>query len=1151
MGSRELPPSEISLAENMVRIERRFANIDTNGDGKIDLKEFTALLPKLGLNWDKSTTQRVVNELDRNGDGVLDQKEFKNACYMACMRQPNESIDNILAQVLRRMITKGPMTAELKAKGSSTDGRSNVMEDFKSVDAPEQKIVEEEIASKVEGEFQKLDKDMDGLIDFTEFEDGVNQLGLGWSTEKVRTVLQTIGDKTINFQQFKAVLQAACEANPDADVTTIFRTTLINLANKATMNSGFRENKVKRMMAAVNSTFDEIDTNKDGKLDLAEFTDAVKNKFGLAWEDDKIKSTLTKIDSDGNGTIERLEFRQALMVACMRNPEQDLNDLIANTLNSMANKGALGKDMLAGMKEGLNLKKVDAPERKMVVEEDAQSRIQQKFMEIDINKDGSINLEEFSKALTDLGLKWQKKTVENVLSEVGANGEIAFNQFRGVLDAACQMNPNASVDMILKTTLVNLANKTKLNNQFNNQKLKEKTDNLEKEFESRDKDKNGALNVREFADAVQGWGLSWSQDEIKEVLAKIDTDGSGDINLTEFKRAFSLAASKNPQLDLNDAIAVTLKDLARRNALNAAFKAGSQQGFNLAKRKTKVKDKTEEDAVSKIATKFQEMDLDGDGALNIDEFSKGVQGLGLKWPQYKIKGVLRKIDSDGSGDISFSELGQVLYAAVHAFPKKDVNEILVSTLQNYAAKSTMNAQFAEVKSKNIMATVTKKFAALDKNGDGQLDLNEFTEACKSFGLDWTEDQIKSTLQKIDTDQSGTISASEFKAALYIACMRNSDTGIDEIISAVLQRMASKGAMNAQLGNEFPRLKKVEQNKRILSEDVMSKIELAFAKVDLNMDGTLTPDELAKTTKELGLNWDEKQCTEMINRIDLDGTGSLDMFDFAHVCSAAAAKNPAASVDDILRMSLSSLSQKRSLKAQMREAGLKKKMRDMDGVFKKIDKNSDGNLDTEEFSAAIKAFNLDWSDQEIKDCLGKIDANGDGVIQKNEYQAAFYNAAIKNPDLPIEEIIVCALRNMMNKGSMNTRFSADFGKVTAKLKKTKTRAVEGVPKDDVVSQIESTFMSLDEDLDGVLSPNEFAATLKKVGLTWDDAKTSQIMKNLSSRPDGKIQFADFKGIMFRCANRHPDFTIDQVLRTALANLSSQKAVNAEIRKKSNA
>jgi len=1152
MGSRELAPSQLTLAENMVRIERRFQQVDKNGDGEIDLGEFTKLLPKLGLSWDKESIKTCLSLIDKDGNGKLDIKEFKNACYMACMRQPNEEIDMILAMVLKRMMKKGPMTKELRSLGAGEDGRSNVASGFKNVQAPERAIVEEEIASKIEGEFTKLDADMDGLINFDEFSNGIKQLGLGWSPQKINTVLSAIGDKTINFQQFKSVLQAACEANPKADVTTIFRTTLINLAAKATMNEGFRENKVKRMMKAVDSTFDNIDSNKDGKLDLAEFTSAVKDTFGLDWDDEKIASTLKKIDSDGNGTIERMEFRQALYVACMRNPEQDLNELIGNTLKSMANKGAMAADMKNAMKEGLNLNKVDAPERKLAYEEDVQSRIQQKFAEIDMNKDGSINVEEFGKALKELGLKWQEATVKNVLGDLGENGEISFNQFRGVLDAACEANPTESIDFILKTTLVNLANKSKLNKQFNNAALKKKTASLDKEFSSRDKNKDGTLDMKEFADAIQGWGLSWSSDEIKDVLGKIDTDQSGDISLAEFKRAFSLAASKNPALELNEAIAVTLKDLARRNAMNAAFKAGMKSGgFNLAKRKTKVKNGREEEIVSKIATKFQEMDLDGDGALNIEEFSKGIQALGLKWGQYKIRGVLRKIDTDGSGDISFSELGQVLYAAVDAFPTQKIDDLLVSCLENYAAKSTMNTQFNDVKSKRIMETVQKKFAELDKNGDGQLDLQEFTTAVKAFGLDWEEARIQKALNNIDTDNNGTISAQEFKSALYMACMRNADTGVDEILQAVLERMEQKGAMNAQLGNEFPRLKKVEVNKREFTEEAMSKIEEAFAKVDVNKDGVLTPDELASTTKRLGLNWDEKECKEIINRIDLDGTGQLQIFDFAHVVSAAASKNPNASVDDILKMSLNTLAAKRSLKAQMREQGLKKKMRDMDNVFKEIDKNGDGKLDLGEFTTAMSKFNLQWSDQEVKDCLAKIDTNGNGCIERNEYQAAFYNAAIKNPDLPIDEIITCALQNMMSKGSMNARFSADFSKVAGGLKKTQTKAVEGVAKVDVVSEIEAKFMGLDQDLDGMLSYEEFASVLANVGLKWDEAKTKQTMSKIDTSGKGKIQFQDFKNVMFRCANRHPDFTIDQVLRTALANLSSQKAVNAELRKKSNA
>jgi len=1130
----------------MNRIEKRFADIDKNGDGMLDFNEFSKELPRLGIQWEKAKIKEVLARIAVGNKETVNLKEFKSACYMACLQQPDLDIDTLLKMVLNRMVAKGPMDQAILQGGKGSNGRSNLVAGMKKVEAPSRTIVEEEIASKIERKFTEMDENFDGLIDFNEFAASVKTLGLNWSDNKIETVLKSIGDKTINFQQFKAVLQAACAANPTVDVNTIFRTTLINLSTKANMNAGFRENKIKRMMNAVDSKFDEIDLNKDGALDLKEFTSAVAG-FGLDWDEKTIDNVLTRIDSDGNGTIERVEFRTAFLVACMKDPEQDLNDLIGNTLEVMAAKGVMSKDLTAQMKTGLKekLNKVDAPERKVVYEEDAVSRIQQKFVEMDIDKDGSINIKEFGKALKDLGLRWQENTVTTVLNDVGANGEIGFNQFRGVLDAACNANPDASIDMILKTTLVNLANKTKLNNQFNNDELKKKVKDLDGEFKKRDTDSNGELDIREFADACTAWGLDWSPEQTKQILSEIGKKGK--IDLTDFKRLFSLAASKNPNLDLQDAIRVTLEDLARRSSMNAAFAQNLKGGFNLAKRKTKVKDKTEEDAVSKIASKFQEMDIDQDGALNIEEFSKGIQSLGIKWPDYKIRGVLRKIDTDQSGDISFTELGQILYAAVHAFPTKSVDDILRSALTSYAAKSGINEQFRDVAMKKMISKVENRFAELDKNKDGQLDLAEFTSSVKSFGLQWTEDEIKGALDKIDTDNSGTISAQEFKSALYMACVRNSDTGVDAIMEAVLQRMQTQNSMNFQLGMSFPKLKKVEVKRTQKQEDAMSKIEIAFARVDINKDGVLTPDELAATTKALGLNWDEKECSEFISRIDLDGTGKLSMFDFAHVCGAAASKNPKASVEDIIRSSLTSLAQKREVKAQMREQALKSKMRAMDKIFKELDTNKDGQLDLAEFTGAIKRFNLSWSDAEIQDCLGKIDANNNGFIERNEYQAAFYNAAIKNPDLQMDEIITCALESMMAKGQMNARFSSDFNKISQSLKKVKKVVVQPA-KYSVVSAIEEKFMMLDQNLDGVLSYKEFADTLKNIGLTWGDEKIKEVMSRLDSTGSNKITFGDFKPVMFKTATRHPDWTVDQVLRTALANLASQKGVNVEISKR---
>jgi len=275
-----------------------------------------------------------------------------------------------------------------------------------------------------------------------------------------------------------------------------------------------------------------------------------------------------------------------------------------------------------------------------------------------------------------------------------------------------------------------------------------------------------------------------------------------------------------------------------------------------------------------------------------------------------------------------------------------------------------------------------------------------------------------------------------------------------------------------------------------------------------------------------------------------------MFDFSHVVSAAATKNPKGSVEDILKDSLESMARQRAMKAQMRAQSLKNKVKQMEAKFKELDKDDDGKLDLGEFTAAVKSFNLSWTQEEVKDCLDKIDADKSGTIERLEFNTAFTSACMKNPDLPINEIIVAALNQMMNKGNLNQSFALDFTKVVGGLKKTKTRAQGPITKEDVLTQIEQKFMEMDLDMDGKVTHDEMTKALKSMGLLWDDDKISGLMKKMSKgRSDNNLKFADFKPAMFQTAIRHPKWTIDQVLRTAITNISSQSGVNSAIRSRS--
>merc|ERR550525_1781457 len=134
--------------------------------------------------------------------------------------------------------------------------------------------------------------------------------------------------------------------------------------------------------------------------------------------------------------------------------------------------------------------------------------------------------------------------------------------------------------------------------------------------------------------------------------------------------------------------------------------------------------------------------------------------------------------------------------------------------------------------------------------------------------------------------------------------------------------------------DFPKLKHVKSpnKKNFTDEDVMSKIEQAFALIDVDKNGTLSAEELKLTSDRLKIGLTNEECKEFVADIDIDGIGEINIFDFSHILAAAANRNPTATVDDLIKDGLNNMKATRKMKAQMREKGLKKKMKEISKTF---------------------------------------------------------------------------------------------------------------------------------------------------------------------------------------------------------------------------
>eukprot|EP00397_Hematodinium_sp_SG-2012_P038652 GEMP01042079.1.p1 GENE.GEMP01042079.1~~GEMP01042079.1.p1 ORF type:complete len:150 (+),score=48.42 GEMP01042079.1:82-531(+) len=128
-----------------------------------------------------------------------------------------------------------------------------------------------------------------------------------------------------------------------------------------------------------------------------------------------------------------------------------------------------------------------------------------------------------------------------------------------------------------------------------------------------DKDGDGAITTKELAIVMRSIGQHPTDAELQDMLNEVDADGSGTISFPEF---LALMARK-------------MKDVDEAEDLVEAFKV---------------------------------FDLDGDGFISASELRKVMNNLGEKLTEQEIDEMIREVDNDGDGKVSWNEFLMMITA---------------------------------------------------------------------------------------------------------------------------------------------------------------------------------------------------------------------------------------------------------------------------------------------------------------------------------------------------------------------------------------------------------------------------------------------------------------------------------------------------------
>jgi len=84
------------------------------------------------------------------------------------------------------------------------------------------------------------------------------------------------------------------------------------------------------------------------------------------------------------------------------------------------------------------------------------------------------------------------------------------------------------------------------------------------------------------------------------------------------------------------------------------------------------------------------------------------------------------------------------------------------------------------------------------------------------------------------------------------------------------------------------------------------------------------------------------------------------------------------------------------------------------AFMKADMGESGALDPQEFSDLLLSLHLGYRREYVERIFRKIDVNNDRQLSFTELKVVMINATIKNPDLPVGEIMQLVLSSMLSK-----------------------------------------------------------------------------------------------------------------------------------------
>ena len=661
--------------------------------------------------------------------------------------------------------------------------------------------------SSVQNAFKRRDKIGQGTVSHAEFREALQQLGVFMDEKQFRAFCHLYDRNNsgrISYDDFNRNMMAAVihrggiggvKGGTGSGGTRIGGAKFMPRYNRHSgAGSGVEMRVAGRAMATANgiaNAFRDFDVDRSGGISLEEFHTGLK-RYGVHLTKKQAKVLASKYDTDGDGQISLREFTtrmnqlmkqlQVKPVPVRRAPVQVRRQVIEP-----------GKKIRVYPIQHMS---ADEVAERLAAKLFAKFRsVVDAFRMFDHDHSGSVTYEEFRESLTHLGFHMRDAEFKKFVEQYDAtgSGHINYVQFNnkvgeiihpsetGALMFGTKHGPTSATlaswveAKFAKVGLVVLqcvcTTRAHMVVCLREQAIMVGCRDAEEAFDRLDTDGSGSLSAAEFVHAVREFGLKLSYEEGADLVEKYDPANGGKITREMFKKRI------NYMMNQSSSACVELRSSQEAVPHNVCCQTAAPRGQVHEMQKAPIMSKAEVEAklsetmfskFTKVQQAFRAFDRSHSGSITHKEFREAMRSIGFELTDADFREFVATYDKDNDGSISYAEFNKQVGSLLHP---SESGQLVVRQSFKYdpvgkrnrerrAGAAKVEAMFAQ-QSVARLQKAQDMFRRFDTDNSGTISHSEFIKALDAFGIQLGFQESKELLMSFDTNQDGLVSLQEF------------------------------------------------------------------------------------------------------------------------------------------------------------------------------------------------------------------------------------------------------------------------------------------------------------------------------------------------------------------------------------------------------